>query len=364
MSEEFDTSPEARALRREIKREGYQTKRPGDHVKSDYVKHLLSTGVYALDKAFYGGLDFGMIHEFYGGESSGKTTTAIRIMAEANKVNYETGEIDLEYSNPCSAFFADMEQTADPVWEKKLGFSREKYGNDVDYISGGDIACDVIKDIIDDDLYSIVVVDCTDQFSPIKVLEADASMSAIGLKAKMIARSMRVWKHSLGKSRLRHKGYPWRVPTIILLSHGQPIFMDEHQRWESTCGNLVKFYCSTRTYLSKFKIETEDKADFGKGKMQGLVKKNKTGAAGRIGTFHMALSDLPKLPAGSVDNVASIFSDLKAFEKVTKVKGGYNILGTVYKTHKIFKDKMYSDIDFQMKIWQKAVELVNKSRGR
>ena len=363
MSEEFDSSPEARVARREEKRGGYLKKRKNKQAPSSYRKYILSTGVYAMDKAYGGGLDFGAMHEIYGGESSGKTTNAIRIMSEANKLNYDTGLVDLEYTNPCSAFFADLEQTADPVWEKKLGFDRELHGNDVDYIAGGDVACDAIKDIIDDDLYSIVVVDCTDQFSPIKLLEADIEMSAIGVKGKTLARCLRVWKYSLGKARQRHRGYPWRVPTVVLLSHGQPIFMDMHNRWESTAGYLTKFYCSTRTYLGKYKIETEDSTDFGKGKMSATVKKNKTNTAGRIAGFHMALCDLKNLAAGEVDNVASIWADIKAFEQEQKVKRGYEILGVNYKTQGAFKDKMYQEPDFQMEIWSQMIEMVNKSRG-
>jgi RecA/RadA recombinase len=327
-----------------------------------YEKTQFSTGIYALDKKTHGGLPFGKPIEVYGENSSGKTTLALKSAAEVNKINYDTGKLDLSFSNPCSAAFLDLEASFDTDWALKLGFDRYAHGNNVDDILGGDTTGDVVKDFIDSDMYSMIIIDSLDRMFPIDVLESDMECNDVGLRAKTLYRAMRRWLVSLTKSYKRNKGYPWRIPTIVMLNHSAPIMMDQWGRKESMGGGAPKYYSVMRIEMTKLKIENDDKKEHGVGRFKATLRKNKvTGEAGTIAEWNMALKDLDNLEAGQIDNVTSIFADIRAYGLMEKTSGSKVVIfGEEYKTQKEFKQKMYDDPIFCNEIWNKTIQKVNE----
>jgi recombination protein RecA len=295
------------------------------------------------------------------GIANHNTSLALKAAGEINKINYETGAMDLSYENPCSALFLDLENSFDTVWAKKLGFDRDNYGNDVDEISGGDVASDVVCDYIRDDAYSMIIVDSLDSFFPATVLESDMETNDVGLRAKTLYRGLRRWQTALMHSYKRNKDTPWRVPCILMLNHASPIFMDTYGRTESPGGGAPKFYSCIRISMSKYKIEEDTgkkSSDHGIGKMKAVIKKNKvTGPAGKIGEWTMALTDLEHLSAGEVDNVKSMFADLEPFGLLTRTKKGVMLFDKEYTTQKELKLKMYAEPEFLEEI---RLELMQK----
>lgn len=350
---------EDREKRKQKKREELMKKQKGAYQPSEYEGRRFSSGIYQLDKAT-NLLPHGRIIEAYGAESSGKTTLAKIISAEINKINYETGKVDMSYSNPCSVFFGDLEHTFSKPWSEKLGFYSEKYGNSVDYILGGDTCCDVVTDLIKDDLYSLIVVDSTERMSPQKVLEGEYEMNDMGLKARAISRSCKKWAAAISDAYIRHKGTPWRVPTILLLSPAAPIFMDLHNRSESTAGNVMRLYCTIRLFLSKLKVQTEGSPHFGKGAMQATVKKHKLESPGYIAQYMIALQDIKNLKMGQIDNVSAILTDAKDLDMIQKVKTNYLFMGETYDKMGDLKTKLYEDLEFQSEVWKEVISRIGK----
>lgn len=350
---------EERQAKKEKLRKESEKKHKGKLRKRSGQKYLFPTGIYSLDRSLNGGLPRGRIIEIYGGESSGKTTNASIIASSVNTINYSTGEIDFTYEDPSSVWIGDMEDTYDPIWGRKLGFDSEKYGNDVDYVLGGDTLCDTVVDHINDDSYSLYIVDCTDQCYPSEVLEGEYAINDLGLRSRALARCMRKWQTALAKSYKRNEDTPWKIPSIILLSHGKPIFMDKFGRWESDAGKNIRFYCSVRIYLSQNKISKEGTADFGKGKMTALVKKNKvTGAAGMVSEYFIQLADGDN-EAGYLDNVKPIFKDMDDFGIMKRLsQSKVSVNGVEYKNQKELKTKMYDDPDFLAEMWQQCTDYV------
>ena len=195
---------------REAKKKAARAKliksKKGTFAESSYKKSLYTTGVYSLDKKLYGGLPFGKMVEIFGKNSSGKTSLALKAASQVNNINYETGETDFSRKNPCSVAYLDLENSFDDVWASKLGFERYEYGNDVDEVMGGDTVGDVVKDFIDDDLYSMIIIDSLDAMFPINVLEHDMETNDMGLRAKTLYRAIRKWLVSLAKSYQRNEG--------------------------------------------------------------------------------------------------------------------------------------------------------------
>lgn len=341
------------------KREEMMKKRDGLYRESTYEEFRFSTGIYPVDKACQG-IPCGRSIELFGAESSGKTSTSIKIAAEVNKINYDTGKLDLTYSNPCSVLFIDMQNTFSRDWSNTLGFKSDDYGNSVDYVAGGDVACDVVKDLIADDLYSLVIIDSTDEFGPLAVMEGDIGVNDTGLKSRTLARTCRKFLTAQAAASWRNKGCPWKVPSVIYLSPGTPIFMDKYGRYESTAGNNIRLAATQRMFLSKLKVQEEGSPDFGKGSMKVTVKKNKLGSPGYVGEYMIALQDLKNLPRGEIDNVTPIFKDLKDLGLLKKVKTNYEILGETYSTQNEFKEKMYSDLVFQKQVWNEVVSKIGR----
>ena len=344
---------EQRQAKKEKKRKELIKKTKGRLRKSCPADTFCSSGSYILDKSLHRGFAHGRIHEIYAPESSGKTLIATILAAQVNKINYDTGKQDLTYSNPSSVWVGDMENTFDRDWARKWGFDGDSHGNDVDYIKGGDTACDVVSDFIKDDEYSMYVIDCTDQFYPLEVMESDIGLNDIGLRSKTLSRTMRRWLSVIADAEFRHKEEPWKVPIIILLSHGKPEFMKTPPKIISDAGKAVGFYSSIRMRVSQNKINKAGTSEYGIGKMTIVTTKNKvTGAAGHVAEFNVQLAESNDTPVGTIDNVKPIFNDMDDLGILVRLKKGYEVRGEFFEKQGDVKDKMKSDPKFLKEMWE------------
>jgi len=355
---------EERQKRKAEKRKELEKKMKGKFRRSIPSKHKISTGTYILDKALHDGFVRGRIHEVFAPESGGKTLLATQVASQVNKINNSTGEFDISYQDPQSVWVGDMENTYDPDWARVWNFDVDKHGNDCDFLSGGDTACDVVADLINDDAYAMYILDCTDQFYPLTVMEGEYELNDIGLRAKALARCMRKWLTALAAAEKRHEDEPWKVPFIVLLSHGKEKFMQTPPKIISDAGKAVRFYSSIRIRLSQNKIEKAGTDKFGVGKMTATVVKNKvTGAAGYVVEYFVQLADSKGIKAGTIDNAKAIFADLDDFEIMKRLKKGYQIDDVVYDKQDDIKDKLRDDPEFMNEMWKRcAAAIANGGR--
>jgi len=312
-----------------------------------------------MDRAVVG-IPAGKILEIYGKESSFKTTTALRIASEVNKVNYETGQLDVHHEDPCGVCFIDLEQSFEENWARNLGFDASLEVNDIDRVTGGDTVGDLVANYIREDLYSLIIIDSLEGMFPVTVLEGDMDTNEMGLRAKTIYKAVRKWLPALGESAARNIDTPWRVPTIIGLNHMQEKPMTMYPEFTTPGGNAFKFYSSMRIQMSKIRIQNDTKKDFGRGSVKGTIVKNKiTGAAGRIFEYEMALKDLDDLAVGEIDNVKSVFKDAKDFGLLEKTDNGYSLMGEEFRVQKDITQKMYAEPEYLKRVWDKMIEVVN-----
>lgn len=189
---------------------------------------VISTGCLVLDKATgIGGIPRGRIVEVYGPESSGKTTLALHMIAEAQK----KGGI---------AAFIDAEHALDPVYAKKLGVDLGAL-----YVSqpdNGEQALDVAAELIKSGSIDIVVVDSVAALTPKAEIEGEMGDSHVGLQARLMSQAMRILTSIVKKSntcmifinQLREK---------VGVVYGSP---------EVTAGGkALKFYASMRLDVRK-----------------------------------------------------------------------------------------------------------------
>ncbi|NIA23528.1 MAG: recombinase RecA [Proteobacteria bacterium] len=211
----------------------------------------ISTGSISLDAALgIGGIPRGRVIEIYGAESSGKTTLALHMIAEAQKV----GGV---------AVFIDAEHALDPIYAKKLGV-------DVDnlYISQpdtGEQALEIAEKLIRSGGIDIVVIDSVAALVPKAEIEGEMGDSHMGLQARLMSQALRKLTGVLSKSNTAAV-FINQVRYKIGVMFGNPM---------TTPGGLaLKFHSSVRLEIKR--IGTIKKGDVAVGN-NTLVKvvKNK-----------------------------------------------------------------------------------------
>ena len=138
--------------------------------------NTISTGALTLDVALGGGLPRGRVVEIYGPESSGKTTLALHVIAEAQK----DGGV-------CA--FIDAEHALDPQYAANLGVDVKSLL--VSQPDSGEMALDVVDQLVRSSAVDVVVVDSVAALVPRAELEGDMSDTQIGLQARLMSKAMR-----------------------------------------------------------------------------------------------------------------------------------------------------------------------------
>ena len=183
----------------------------------------ISTGSLSLDLALgIGGLPKGRIIEIYGPESSGKTTLALQVIAEAQKV----GGI-------CA--FVDAEHAMDPIYAKKLGVKTEELL--ISQPDTGEQALEITDTLIKSGSISVLVVDSVAALTPKAELEGEMGDHHVGLQSRLMSQALRKLTGSVSKSNTMVI-FINQIRMKIGVMFGNP---------ETTSGgNALKFYASVR----------------------------------------------------------------------------------------------------------------------
>jgi recombination protein RecA len=183
----------------------------------------ISTGSLSLDLALgIGGLPKGRIIEIYGPESSGKTTLALQVVAEAQKV----GGI-------CA--FVDAEHAMDPIYAKKLGVKTEELL--ISQPDTGEQALEITDTLIKSGSISVLVVDSVAALTPKAELEGEMGDHHVGLQSRLMSQALRKLTGSVSKSNTMVI-FINQIRMKIGVMFGNP---------ETTSGgNALKFYSSVR----------------------------------------------------------------------------------------------------------------------
>ena len=183
----------------------------------------ISTGSLSLDLALgIGGLPKGRIIEIYGPESSGKTTLALQVIAEAQK----EGGI-------CA--FVDAEHAMDPIYAKKLGVNTSELL--ISQPDTGEQALEITDTLIKSGSISVLVVDSVAALTPKAELEGEMGDHHVGLQSRLMSQALRKLTGSVSKSNTMVI-FINQIRMKIGVMFGNP---------ETTSGgNALKFYSSVR----------------------------------------------------------------------------------------------------------------------
>jgi len=209
----------------------------------------VSTGSLSLDLALgIGGLPKGRIVEIYGPESSGKTTLALQVVAEAQKV----GGI-------CS--FVDAEHALDPVYAKKLGVKTEELL--ISQPDTGEQALEIADTLIKSGSISVLVIDSVAALTPRAELEGEMGDHHVGLQSRLMSQALRKLTSSIAKTNTMVI-FINQIRMKIGIMFGNP---------ETTSGgNALKFYSSVRMDIRRIGAIKEKEQIIGNSTRVKVVK--------------------------------------------------------------------------------------------
>ena len=184
---------------------------------------VISTGSLGLDIGLgIGGLPRGRIVEIYGPESSGKTTLALHVVAEAQKAG-----------GTCA--FVDAEHALDPVYANKLGVDVEELL--ISQPDAGEQALEIADTLVRSGAIDVLVIDSVAALVPRAELEGDMGDSLPGLQARLMSQALRKLTSSISKSQTLVV-FINQIRMKIGVMFGNPE--------TTTGGNALKFYSSVR----------------------------------------------------------------------------------------------------------------------
>ena len=222
---------------------------------------VISTGSLGLDIALgIGGIPRGRIVEIYGPESSGKTTLAMHMIAEAQKA----GGL---------AAFVDAEHAFDRSYAEKLGIDTENlYVSQPDY---GEQALEITEYLIRSGAIDIVVIDSVAALTPKAEIEGEMGDSKMGLQARLMSQALRKLTAAISKT---------NCVCIFINQLREKIGVMFGNPETTTGGNALKFYASVRLDIRRMAQIKEGTDSIG-NRVKVRVVKNKVSPPFKIAEF-------------------------------------------------------------------------------
>jgi len=211
----------------------------------------ISSGCLSLDIALgVGGFPRGRVIEIYGPESSGKTTLALQVIAEAQKSGGQ-------------AAFIDAEHALDPVYAEKLGVNTDElYVSQPDF---GEQALEIAEILVRSGGVDVIVVDSVAALVPKAELDGDMGDSHMGLQARLMSQALRKLTAIVARS---------RTTFIFLNQLREKIGMFVGNPETTTGGKALKFYSSIRIDIRKI-LTLKSGNDIVGGRTRIKIVKNK-----------------------------------------------------------------------------------------
>ncbi len=289
-----------------------------------------STGSFSLDLALgVGGFPKGRVIEIFGPESSGKTTLALHVVAEAQRVGGRAAYIDAEHA-------------LDPGYASKIGVKVKELL--ISQPDNGEEALNILESLVRSNIIDVVVIDSVAALTPRAEIEGEMGDSHMGLQARLMSQALRKLTAIAAKSN-----------TIVIfinqtrmkigLVFGNP---------ETTPGGMaLKFYASIRIDIRRIAQIKKGEAIVG-NRTKAKVVKNKVAPPFRIAEFDIMYGE-------GISYEADVLNTAVKYEVVKKNGASYSFenekLGVGFDT---IREKLKADKKLLKAIEKKTTEIAEK----
>ena len=289
-----------------------------------------STGSFSLDLALgVGGFPKGRVIEIFGPESSGKTTLALHVVAEAQRVGGRAAYIDAEHA-------------LDPGYASKIGVKVKELL--ISQPDNGEEALNILESLVRSNIIDVVVIDSVAALTPRAEIEGEMGDSHMGLQARLMSQALRKLTAIAAKSNT----------IVIFINQTRMKIGLVFGNTETTPGGMaLKFYASIRIDIRRIAQIKKGEAIVG-NRTKAKVVKNKVAPPFRIAEFDIMYGE-------GISYEADVLNTAVKYEVVKKNGASYSFenekLGVGFDT---IREKLKADKKLLKAIEKKTTEIAEK----